>query len=68
MKIDFHSHILPGLDDGAKNLDDSIFLTASMVQWGFERIYCTPHINALFRNTPSTIKSAFEQLQEALQM
>ena len=39
MKIDFHSHILPGLDDGAKNLDDSIFLTASMVQWGFERIY-----------------------------
>lgn len=68
MKIDFHSHILPGLDDGAKNLDDSIFLTASMVQWGFERIYCTPHINALFRNTPSTIKSAFEQLQEALQI
>ena len=64
MKIDLHSHILPGIDDGAKNMDDALYLTSSMRDWGFERIYCTPHINALYRNTPETIRPVFEQLQE----
>lgn len=66
MKLDFHSHILPGLDDGAKDLDDSLMLASAMKGWGFERVYCTPHINALYRNTPESIRPAFEQLQEAL--
>lgn len=66
MKLDFHSHILPGLDDGARNLDDSVMLASAMKSWGFERVYCTPHINALYRNTPDTIRPAFEELQEAL--
>ena len=66
MKLDFHSHILPGLDDGARNLDDSVMLSSAMRNWGFERVYCTPHINALYRNTPETIRQAFEELQEAL--
>lgn len=66
MKIDYHSHILPGLDDGAKSLEDSVYLTSSMKNWGFERIYCTPHINALYRNTPQTIKPAFELLQNEI--
>lgn len=64
MKTDFHSHILPGLDDGARNLDDSLMLVSAMKEWGFERIWCTPHINALYRNTPESIRPAFEQLQE----
>lgn len=66
MKLDFHSHILPGLDDGAKDLDDSLMLASAMKGWGFERVYCTPHINALYRNTPESIRPAFELLQEAL--
>lgn len=66
MKLDFHSHILPGLDDGARDLDDALMLASSMKGWGFERVYCTPHINALYRNTPNSIRPAFEQLQEAL--
>ena len=47
MKIDFHSHILPGLDDGATDMANAVELTAAMKGWGFERITCTPHINAL---------------------
>lgn len=66
MKLDFHSHILPGLDDGARDLDDSLMLASAMKGWGFERVYCTPHINALYRNTPESIRPAFEHLQEAL--
>ena len=66
MKLDFHSHILPGLDDGATDLENSVALASAMKSWGFERIYCTPHITNKFRNTPDTIRPAFETLQEAL--
>ena len=66
MKLDFHSHILPGLDDGATDLQNAISLVSAMKDWGFERITCTPHITNKFMNTPDTIRPAFEQLQEAL--
>lgn len=66
MKLDFHSHILPGIDDGATDLENSTFLAKSMKDWGFERITCTPHITNKYRNTPETIRAAFEELQEAL--
>ncbi len=66
MKLDFHSHILPGLDDGAVDIEDSVFLASSMKEWGFERVTCTPHITGKYRNTPETIGNAFGQLQEAL--
>lgn len=67
MKIDFHSHILPGLDDGARNMEDAIFLAKAMQRWGFERVTCTPHITSLHPNTPETIRPAFDALQEALE-
>lgn len=66
MKLDFHSHILPGLDDGAVDIEDSVFLASSMKEWGFERVTCTPHITGKYRNTPETIGNAFGQLQETL--
>ena len=66
MKIDFHSHILPGLDDGATDLENAVELVSAMQEWGFERITCTPHITNKFRNTPETIRPVFEMLQNAL--
>lgn len=66
MKLDFHSHILPGLDDGATDIENAVELASAMKQWGFERVTCTPHITNKFRNTPESIRRAFEQLQEAL--
>ena len=66
MRLDFHSHILPGLDDGATDLENSVELVAAMQSWGVERVTCTPHITNKFRNTPETIRPAFELLQEEL--
>lgn len=66
MKLDFHSHILPGIDDGATDLENAVQLASAMKQWGFERVTCTPHITNKFRNTPETIKPVFDMLQEAL--
>lgn len=66
MKIDYHSHVLPGLDDGSTDLQNAVELVSAMKSWGFEKITCTPHINALYRNTPDTIGRAFDLLQEAV--
>ena len=67
MKLDFHSHILPGIDDGATDINNAVELVSAMKGWGFEKITCTPHINADFHNTPSGIKKVFEDLQMALE-
>lgn len=66
MKIDIHSHILPGIDDGAKTLEESVQLVTEMAGWGFERLTCTPHITKKFRNTPETIQEKFDILNNAL--
>ena len=66
MNIDYHSHILPGIDDGAVTLQDSIMLAKAQLSWGFDRVYCTSHITKAHPNTPDTIRPAFEALQEAL--
>ena len=66
MKLDFHSHILPGIDDGATDMNNAVELATALKDWGFERVTCTPHITNKFRNTPETIKPVFESLQEEL--
>lgn len=35
MKVDCHCHILPGLDDKAQTLEESVFLAGKLVSWGF---------------------------------
>ena len=42
-KIDYHSHILPGIDDGAENAKKSILLIKKAKKYGIEEIYATPH-------------------------
>lgn len=41
--IDFHSHILPGIDDGAKNIDMSLDMLKLSIDEGVEHICATPH-------------------------
>ena len=68
MKLDFHSHILPGLDDGATDLNNAVELASAMKGWGFERVTCTPHITNKYRNTPEMMRPVFEKMQEALDL
>ena len=62
MIIDFHSHILPGIDDGARTLEESIQIVKAMSAMGFDRITCTPHITKKYRNTLENIKERFDLL------
>ena len=43
---DFHSHILPGLDDGSKNVEESVQILKMMAEQGIDRVAATPHFYA----------------------
>lgn len=65
--VDMHSHVLPGIDDGAQNVDESVFLVTKMMDAGIKKIIATPHIMIdFYRNTPETINGALETLRAEL--
>lgn len=66
MKIDCHCHILPGIDDGAKDLKEAIYLAGWLAKQGYERAVCTSHSSFLFHNTPKTVTDACNLLREEL--
>ena len=41
--IDFHSHILPGIDDGSRNVEESIALLRKEAEQGITHVIATPH-------------------------
>lgn len=65
--IDIHSHLLPGIDDGAKDLDNSIELIQKMSSYGIKNFITTPHIlGSLYPNTPEIIKSKLKEVKSEL--
>lgn len=67
--IDIHSHILPGLDDGAESLDVSIAMAEIAVADGVTHIVCTPHITpGVYHNTAAGIADHVAQLQGELDL
>jgi len=66
--VDLHSHLIPGIDDGAKDLDDSVTIIKQLIGQGFSKIITTPHIMSdLYKNTPETINSGLEILKRRLE-
>lgn len=64
---DMHSHLIPGIDDGAKTLEDSIALIKELHALGYKKFITTPHIMSdFYRNTPETILGGLEQVREAI--
>jgi protein-tyrosine phosphatase len=43
-RIDVHSHLLPGVDDGCATAEDSIRCARAMVAAGYSQLFCTPHV------------------------
>ena len=64
---DMHSHIIPGIDDGAQTINDSIVLAKKFKTLGFKKLIATPHIMAdYFLNTPDTINRGLDILRKGL--
>jgi tyrosine-protein phosphatase YwqE len=63
---DIHSHILPGIDDGAPDITTSVILIKGLYALGIRKTIATPHIiGDLYRNTPETINAALEKTRKA---
>tara|TARA_Y100000766_G_scaffold236158_1_gene211819 strand:+ start:288 stop:1019 length:732 start_codon:yes stop_codon:yes gene_type:complete len=61
--VDIHSHILPGIDDGPKNVEESIELIDEMKEMGFTKIIATPHTyEGLYNNTNKSINESYDKL------
>jgi protein-tyrosine phosphatase len=64
---DIHNHILPCIDDGAKNTEESISLLKMFKEIGIEKFICTPHImNDFYPNTKATISKANDLLNSEI--
>ena len=65
--VDIHNHILPGIDDGAKTIEDSIHLIKGLGEFGIQHFVATPHIMSnYYPNTPETIKVALNKVKNTL--
>ena len=63
--VDIHNHIIPGIDDGAKNVAQSMELLRGFSELGVKKFICTPHImHNQYDNTPKTIEAAHKVLMK----
>lgn len=66
--IDLHCHLLPGIDDGAKNIADAMALAKQAYDSGITHVVCTPHIHeGYFDNDIDIIESTHEIFKSALE-
>lgn len=69
MRVDFHSHILPGMDDGAKNTAESIELLKILAEAKVDKVVLTPHFYRDDENICSFLsrrEAAYEKLVQAI--
>ncbi len=63
-RIDIHSHLLPGVDDGCASLEDSLHCARELVKLGYAHSFCTPHI---WPNLPNNNRRRIPQMVADLQ-
>jgi tyrosine-protein phosphatase YwqE len=67
LKVDLHSHLIPSIDDGAKDIDESISLIKSLKSLGYQKLITTPHIMSdSYKNDANIIKQGLNLIQERL--
>ena len=66
--VDIHSHLLPGIDDGAKDIDTSIALILKMASYGIKNFITTPHVlGNVYPNSTAVIKEKLTVVQKELE-
>jgi len=65
--VDLHSHLLPGIDDGVRTLEESLAIIKKFKSMGYTKLITTPHIMSdSYPNTKSIIQKKLFEVQEAL--
>lgn len=65
--IDWHCHILPGIDDGPSSMEDAVKMAIALHKAGFREVYCTPHLIKGFYDADNVaVRKGVAELQERL--
>ena len=62
---DWHSHILPGVDDGVQTIDEALKILEEYERLGIKEVWLTPHIMEDMPNTTAHLRERFAELQAA---
>lgn len=66
LQVDMHAHWLPGIDDGAQTMEDSLHMIRTFRNLGFRHLIATPHVMAdFYPNTPEIIREKLAQVRAA---
>lgn len=65
--IDWHCHILPGVDDGVQTMDEALQILTEYERLGVKEVWLTPHIMEDIPNTTLHLKERFKELRAAYQ-
>jgi len=67
LHTDLHSHLIPGIDDGSNNLEESLAMLNQFAIFGYKKVITTPHIMSdFYKNTPEIILSGLEKVKQGL--
>jgi tyrosine-protein phosphatase YwqE len=65
--VDFHSHLIPGIDDGSPDIETSVSYVRELKELGYRALITTPHIHGdFYRNTTENIREGLDKLQEGV--
>lgn len=65
--VDMHSHLIPGIDDGSRNMEETILILRKFKELGFRKVITTPHIKlGSFDNTTENISKGAAEVREAI--
>lgn len=68
IKTDMHSHLIPGIDDGSKSLEDTMVLLRKFKELGYQKVITTPHVMSdFYKNTPEIILGGLQRIKEEIQ-
>jgi protein-tyrosine phosphatase len=66
LNCDLHSHFIPGIDDGARTMKDTLDMLKAIEDMGYKKVITTPHVMSdFFRNTTAIITTGLEQVRTA---
>lgn len=63
--VEWHCHVLPGVDDGVQKMEESLLILEELEHQGAQKIYFTPHVMEDVPNTPDSLRARFEELKAA---
>ena len=64
--VDIHSHLIPNIDDGAKDIENSIELIKELQKMGYKKLITTPHVSDMFPNSTEEILKGYRYLKDEL--